>query len=136
MAEIGSEAHKLDEGTLLLVLNVRGKLHIKHLQLATLNLKPEGALSPDQLSHECLKGLARTNPELHSLFAGADRGKWDRGESRRHTHRQFLRHLDAGQHQAVRRITPTVSNPVFATCLPAAHTTPSSPDRLHGTTSV
>jgi len=68
--KIGSEAYELANGAVFLVLKTDGKPKVQQLKLTALNLKPEGTLSPDQMTHEYLRGLARTSPEINGFFAG------------------------------------------------------------------
>jgi hypothetical protein len=68
--KIGSEAYELADGAVFLVLKTSGKAKVQQLKLAALNLKPEGTLTPDQMTHEYLRELARTNPEIKGFFAG------------------------------------------------------------------
>ena len=73
--KIGGAAYELDKGALFLVSKTGGEPRVKQLKLAVLNLKPEGTLSPDQMTHEYLRGLAKTNPEIKEFFSATDQPK-------------------------------------------------------------
>jgi hypothetical protein len=73
--KIGGAAYELDKGALFLVSKTGGEPRVKQLKLAVLNLKPEGTLSPDQMTHEYLRGLTKTNPEIKEFFTVTDQPK-------------------------------------------------------------
>lgn len=73
--KIGGAPFELEKGALFLVLRMGGQPKVRQLKLAVLNLKPEGTLSPDQMTHEHLRELARTNPEIKEFFNSADQPK-------------------------------------------------------------
>lgn len=73
--KISGKTYELDKGAFFLVSKAGVEPRVKQLKLAVLNLKPEGTLSPDQMTHEDLRGLAKTNPEIKEFFSATDQPK-------------------------------------------------------------
>ena len=68
---IGRDSLSLAQGGLFLVAKREGKLDVKQLPLAKLNLPPAGTNSLGQITNEYLRALATTDAEINAFWSAA-----------------------------------------------------------------
>jgi len=73
--KIGEERFDLTKGAVFLVAKSGAKSQVKQMRLASLNLKPEGSLTPEDMTYDYLRELARTDPEIRAFWAEASNQK-------------------------------------------------------------
>lgn len=73
--KIGSESYDLADGRLFLVASKDGTPRICQMSLAKLDLKPDGALTEEQITLEHLRELARTDADIRSFFTNSNAEK-------------------------------------------------------------
>ena len=73
--KIGAESYDLAKGRLFLVSIKDAKPRVKQISLAKLDLKPEGKSTPEEVTTEQLKELAKTDADIQSFFIGAGAGE-------------------------------------------------------------